>query len=123
MQKLTKREEEIMQILWTLNKAFISEIIDGFPANAKGEKPHYNTVATIVKILRKKAFVDYKKVGNMYQFYPLIEKDDYQQKAVGDVVKGYFDNSFRKMVAYFAKEEKISSEELEDIVDMIKKNK
>ncbi|MFK7936280.1 MAG: BlaI/MecI/CopY family transcriptional regulator [Saprospiraceae bacterium] len=117
MQKLTKREEEIMQILWKLDKAFISEIIEEFPE----PKPHYNTVATIIKILKnERGFVDYKKIGNMHQFYPLIEKEEYQQKAIGDVVKGYFDNSFRKMVAYFAKEEKISPAELEDIVKMIK---
>ena len=89
MQKLTRREEEIMQILWNLDEAFISEIIAGFPE----PKPHYNTVATIIKILKKKQFVNYKKIGNMHQFYPLIKKDDYQQKAVGDVLKNYFDNS------------------------------
>lgn len=117
MQKLAKREEQIMQILWQLDKAFVREIIEEFPE----PKPHYNTIATLIKILKDKGFVNSRKLGNTYQYSPAISKDDYQNKAVGDVLKSYFDNSYSKMVAYFAKEEKISESELENILKMIKK--
>lgn len=119
MQKLAKREEQIMQILWKLEKAFIKEIIEEFPT----PKPHYNTVSTIVRILEDKGFVAHQSFGNTHQYFPKISKEAYQKQDVGDVLKKYFDNSYQKMVAYFAKEEKISPDELEEILKMIKGNK
>lgn len=119
MQKLAKREEQIMQALWQIGPAFIKEIIDELPK----PKPHYNTVSTIVRILQDKGFVDHKIYGNTHQFYPLISKEEYQKRALGDVLQKYFDNSYPKMVAYFAKEEKISTAELEEIINMIKNKK
>jgi len=120
MQKLAKREEEIMQILWRLEKAFIKEIIEEMP----DPKPHYNTVSTIVRILSDKGFVGHQSFGNTHQYHPLVKKEHYQKDAVTDVLKKYFDNSYRKMVAHFAKEEKISENELNEIIKMIKnKNK
>jgi len=118
MQKLAKREEEIMQILWKLEKGFIKEIIEEMPE----PKPHYNTVSTIVRILCDKGFVGHNTFGNSHQYYPLIEKDNYQKDAISDVLRKYFDNSYSKMVAHFAKEEKISKGELEDILKIIKKD-
>lgn len=117
MQKLAKREEQIMQILWQLEKAFIKDVIEEFPE----PKPHYNTIATLIKVLEDKEFVSHKKYGNTYQYFPLITKEAYQQHAVGDILHKYFDNSYQKMVAFFAKEEKISETELEEIIKMIKK--
>ena len=117
MQKLAKREEEIMQILWKLEKGFIKEIIEEMPE----PKPHYNTVSTIVRILSDKGFIGHKTFGNTHQYYPLLEKENYQKDAITDVLKKYFDNSYSKMVAHFAKEEKISQDELEDIINLIKK--
>lgn len=117
MQKLAKREEEIMQILWKLENAFIKEIIEEMPE----PKPHYNTVSTIVRILSDKGFIGHKTFGNTHQYLPLVKKENYQKDAVSDVLKKYFDNSYSKMVAHFAQEEKISKDELKDIVDMIKK--
>ena len=118
MQKLAKREEEIMQVLWQLEKAFVKEIIAELPE----PKPHYNTVSTIVRILEDKGFIGHNSFGKTHQYYPLIPKAIYQKSAVGDVLEKYFDNSFQKMVAYFAKEEKIGSEELEEIIRLINKN-
>lgn len=117
MQKLAKREEEIMQILWKLEKAFIKDIIEQMPE----PKPHYNTVSTIVRILSDKGFIGHTSYGNTHQYHPLVEKDSYQKDAISDVLKKYFDNSYSKMVAHFAQEEKISKGELEDILGMIKK--
>ena len=78
MQKLAKREEQIMQILWEHGPAFVKEIIEHFPE----PKPHYNTVSTIIRILEKKQFVDHKSFGNSHQFYALISKDTYQKEAL-----------------------------------------
>jgi len=120
MQKLAKREEQIMQALWQLEKAFVKEVIEELP----DPKPHYNTVSTIIRILQDKGFVAHKTYGNTHQFYPVISKEEYQQGAVGDVVKdvieNYFDNSYSKMVTHFAKEDKISESELEEIMKMIR---
>jgi BlaI family transcriptional regulator, penicillinase repressor len=117
MQKLAKREEQIMQILWKLERAFVREIIEEFPE----PKPHYNTIATLIRILKDKGFVDSRKFGSMYQFFPLISKENYQTEDLGDVLNKYFGNSYKDMVTYFAKEEKISESELEDILKLIKK--
>ena len=119
MQKLAKREEQIMQILWRLKQAFVKEIIAEFP----DPKPHYNTVSTIVRILEEKGFIDHESFGNTHRYFPTIEKDAYQNNQVGDVLKNYFDNSYKKMVAHFAQSEKISEDELKEIIDMIKNNK
>ena len=119
MQKLTKREEEYMQVLWTLEKAFVKDIIAELP----DPKPHYNTVATIIKILEEKGFVAHESFGNSHRYFPLIAKEDYQKSEVKDMISNYFDNSYKNMVAYFAKEENISTEELESIIALIKKGK
>ena len=119
MQKLAKREEEIMQVLWQLEKAFVKELIAAMPA----PKPHYNTVSTIVRILEDKGFISHEKFGNTYRYFPLISKEAYQKDAIGDMISKYFDNSYKKMVAYFAKEEKVSPDELEEVIKMIKNKK
>ena len=115
MQKLAKREEEFMQVLWDLEQAFVKDIIEQLPE----PKPHYNTVSTLVRILQKKGFVGHKVVGGSHQYYPLISREDY----LGNVLHSYYGNSYKSLVAHFAKEEKISPEELEEIIDMIKKKK
>lgn len=119
MQKLAKREEQIMQAVWTLEKAFIKEIILELPE----PKPHYNSVATIVKILEEKGFLAHDTIGNIYQYYPAVSKEDYQRQHMSDIVSQYFDNSYPRMLAFFAKEQNISDEELNEIVDIIKANK
>ena len=119
MQKLTAREEDIMQEIWKLEKAFIRDVVDAMPK----PKPHYNTVSTIIKILEEKGFLAHEKFGKMYRYFPLISKDTYQQSAIGEVVQNYFDNSYLNIVTYFAKKEKISEEELKAILDLIKNQK
>ncbi len=118
MKKLSKREEQLMQVLWGLKQAFVKEIIEQLPE----PKPHYNTVSTIIRILEEKGFVGHESFGNSHRYFPKVSKEDYQSREVKDVLRNYFDNSFQKMVAYFAKEENISPEELEDIINMIKKD-
>jgi predicted transcriptional regulator len=119
MQKLAKREEQIMQVFWNLEKAFIKEVIPQLP----DPKPHYNSVATMVKILEDKGFLAHETIGNIYRYYPVIPRDEYQKHAMKDIVSQYFNNSYPSMLAYFAKEQKISESELNEIIEIIKSNK
>lgn len=112
MKKLAKREEQFMQVLWELEKAFVKDIIEQLPE----PKPHYNTVSTMIRILKKKGFVDYEAVGGSHQYYPLISREDY----LGEVLDTYYGDSYKSLVAHFAKSEKVSPEELEEIINMIK---
>jgi BlaI family transcriptional regulator, penicillinase repressor len=119
MQKLAKREEQIMQACWHLEKAFIKDIIAELPE----PKPHYNSVATMVRILEEKGFLDHEIFGNTFRYYPVISKDLYQNHAFDDMVRQYFNNSYPRMLAYFAKEQKISKEEINEILEIIKSQK
>lgn len=119
MQKLAEREEQIMQIVWQLGKAFIKDIIEELPE----PKPHYNTVATMVKILQKKGFLSAEKLGNTYQYTPLIDLADYRKQDVAIIKRKYFGNSFSKMITHFAREEKFSDAELDEIIRIIKSKK
>ncbi len=119
MQKLAKREEQIMQALWRLEKAFVKEIIAELP----DPKPHYNSVATMVKILEEKGFVDHEAFGNTFRYFPLVSKETYQRQTLGDIVKQYFNDSYTSMLAFFAKEEKISKADLEEILKIIQSKK
>src|SRR5215218_8382457 len=114
MIKLARREEQIMQVFWDLKKAFIKEIIPHLTP-----KPHYNSVATMVKILEEKGFLDHEVVGNMYSYFPVVSREDYQKHALKDVVSQYFGNSYTSMLAYFAKEQNLGEEELKEILDII----
>jgi len=119
MQKLTNKEEEIMIILWRLKKAFVKEIM----AEIEGDKPHYNTLSTIVRNLEEKKYVAYEVFGNTHRYYPLVSLEDYRKRFVNSKLVEYFDNSYKSMVSFFAKEEKISIDELKEIINLIEKKK
>ncbi|AMM51894.1 transcriptional regulator [Rufibacter sp. DG15C] len=119
MQKLGKREEQIMQVVWQLGKAFIKDIIDGLPE----PKPHYNTVATMVKILTEKGFLQAEKLGNTFQYSPKVLLADYRQQDMASIKKKYFGNSFANMLTHFAKEENLSDKELDELIQLIKSKK
>lgn len=119
MQKLTNKEEEIMQILWKLEKAFVKEVL----AEVSNEKPHYNTLSTIIRNLEEKGFVSYKAFGNTHQYYPIIKKEDYKKRFINTAIETYFDSSYKNMVSFFANEEKISADELREILAMIENKK
>ena len=112
MKELTKAEEQIMQELWTLEKAFVKEIVDKLPE----PKPAYNTISTIIRILEKKGFVDHYAYGKTHQYFPLVSKTDYTKSYFKNFLSGYFSNSFQEMVSFFAKEDKMSLSELEEII-------
>ncbi|MDB5221738.1 MAG: transcriptional regulator [Chitinophagaceae bacterium] len=119
MKTLTKAEEQIMQVIWKLDKAFLREIID----ELSNPKPHQNTVATIVKILIEKEFVGVTVFGRTHQYYPLVSKDVYSKGSIKNLVKGYFEGSFSNAVSFMVKENNLSIEELELLLKQLKKNK
>lgn len=114
---LTKAEEEIMQALWQLDKAFVKDIVDTLPE----PKPHYNTVSTIIKILEDKKFVAHESLGKSNRYYPLVAKDEYSKGSMQQFVGKYFEGSFASMLSFFAKEKDISVKDLEEILDEIRK--
>jgi len=117
MKELTKAEEQIMQLLWQLEEAFVNDIVDKMPE----PKPAYNTVSTIVRILEKKGFVDHKAYGKTHQYFALISKTDYTRLFMKNVMGSYFGNSFREMVSFFAKHDNMSVSEIEDLMEDVKK--
>ena len=117
MKVLTKAEEQVMQVLWKLEKGFLREIIDAIPA----PKPHQNTVATLLKILVDKEFVSITVLGRQHLYTPLVGKDEYSKRTMKQIVKGYFEGSFSNVVSFMVKENNISIEELETLLAQIKK--
>jgi len=117
MQKLTNKEEEIMQILWKLEKAFVKDVL----LEVQENKPHYNTISTIIRNLEEKGYVGHTPYGNTHQYYPIVTKEDYRTGFMSNAIENYFNNSYKSMISFFAKEEKISAEELREILDMIEK--
>lgn len=119
MQKLTNKEEEIMHILWKLKKAFVKEVM----AEITEDQPHYNTLSTIVRNLEEKGYVAHNAFGNTHQYYPIIAIEDYRKGFMNTAIDNYFNSSYKNMVSFFAKEEKISAEELREILAMIENPK
>lgn len=117
MQKLTNKEEEIMHILWKLEKAFVKDVL----MEIEDEKPHYNTLSTIIRNLEDKGYVGHNAYGNTHQYFPVISKEEYRKGFMSNAIENYFNNSYKSMISFFAKEEKISATELREILDMIEK--
>ena len=119
MQKLTNKEEEIMQILWKLKKAFVKEVM----AEITEEQPHYNTLSTIVRNLEEKGFVSHNAYGNTHQYFPIVKMEEYRKRFMNTAIDTYFNSSYKNMVSFFAQEEKISAEELREILAIIENKK
>ncbi|MFA5620189.1 MAG: BlaI/MecI/CopY family transcriptional regulator [Weeksellaceae bacterium] len=118
MTKLTKREEEILQILWNLKEAFVKEIIEQLPDDPK---PHYNTISTIVRLMEEKGMVGHKSLGGSHRYYPILKKEEYRKSFLPGIIKDYFDDSYKGMVTFFAKQEKLSADDLREILKIIEK--
>lgn len=114
MEKLTQKEEEVMQVLWKLEKAFVKEIVPELEG-----KNHYNTISTVVRKLEDKGYVGYEAFGKTHRYFPIVKKENYRTAFVNNALTSYFNNSYKNMVSFFAKEEKISAKELRDILEMI----
>ena len=116
MESLTNKEEEVMQTLWKLEKAFVKEIV-----SLLNNENHYNTVSTIVRNLEEKGYVGHQAFGKTHQYFPVVTKEAYTARFMNLASKRYFNNSYKSMVSFFAKEEKISADELREILDIIEK--
>ncbi len=119
IRELTKAELQIMQLLWSKEKAFVNDIIDDLP----DPKPAYNTVSTIVRILEKKGFVSHNSYGKSHEYYPAIERELYLNSYMGNVLQSFFSNSLPNLVSFFSKKEGISLEEADEIMKIIERGK
>jgi BlaI family transcriptional regulator, penicillinase repressor len=119
IKSLTKAEEQVMQVLWKLGKGFLKEIIDATP----NPKPHSNTIATILKILVDKGFVEYSTHGRNNLYKPLVSQTEYGKKSVNQLIKGYFEGSPARLVSQFINDQKLSDAELEQLLQQIQNAK
>ena len=117
VKQLTKAEEQIMQVFWKLDKAFLRDVIEALPE----PRPHTNTVATVIKILAEKEFIGIKVFGRMHQYYPLISKEAYSKTTLKTFVKGYFEGNFSNAVSFMVKENNLSISDLEILLKELKK--
>lgn len=112
MKELTKAEEQVMQILWEIEKGFVKDIIEKMDP----PKPAYNTVSTIVRILEQKGFIGHQAYGKTHEYYPLIAKDKYTKFYFNNFLSGYFNGSFERLVSFFAKENNLDLHEVEELL-------
>ena len=117
LKELTRAEDQVMQILWTIEKGVVKDIIEHMPA----PKPAYNTVSTIVRILETKGFVDHKAYGKTHEYFPVVTRERYTKFYLNNLLKGYFNGSFQNLVSFFAKENKMDIHEMEKILEELKK--
>jgi len=117
MEELTAKEEEVMQVIWNLEKALVRDIMSQLP----NSKQPYTTVASIVRILEKKGFVSHKPYGKTHEYFPLISKAEYRKRKFKGLLTHYFDNSIESVVSFLAKEEKLSPKEFKELTELIAK--
>lgn len=118
MKELTKAEEQVMQLLWNLEKAFVKDIIEKMPV----PKPAYNTVSTIIRILEKKGFVGHKAYGKTHEYFPLLSRKEYTRSFMKNFMRNYFSGSFQEMVSFFAREDNMSLSDLDELMEDIKRD-
>lgn len=119
MKTLTNAEEQVMQVLWSIEKGFLKEILEHFPK----PKPHSNTIATILKILVEKKFVQYDVIGRQHLYYPTISKENYSKGTLKSLVGDYFEGSYKKAVSFLVDEKQLSVSDLELLLNELKKKK
>lgn len=119
MERLTPQEETVMQHIWEIGKCAIKEVVDRMDE----PKQPYTTVASIFNNLRKKEYITMRRYGNVKVYTPKITEPAYKRHFLSTVVKSYFDDSYKELVSFFAKEQKISTEDLEEIINLIEKNR
>lgn len=118
MKQLTKAEEQVMQILWEINNGFVNDLLAKFPS----PKPAYNTVSTIIRILVKKGFVDYKAYGKTHEYFPIIEKNQYRSFYLKSMIGSYFGGSFERLVSFFAKDNDLDIHEMEELLKNVQQD-
>ncbi|MCK8521032.1 BlaI/MecI/CopY family transcriptional regulator [Aquimarina sp. D1M17] len=113
--QLSKAEEQLMKYLWKLEKAFMKDLLDAFP----DPKPATTTVATMLKRMQDKGFVDYTLYGKSREYYPLVKKTDYFSKHVNGLIKNFFNNSASQFASFFTSETNLSTSELEELKNIV----
>jgi BlaI family transcriptional regulator, penicillinase repressor len=121
MEKLTKKEEEIMHIIWQLERCTVSDVLE-IIENETGERPPHSSIATIVQIMDKKGFLGHKAYGKTYEYFPLISKEEYGKRSLSKLVTDYFEGSAHNLVSFLVKEEKMDTDELKKLLDALDKN-
>lgn len=116
LKELTKAEDQVMQILWDIERGVVKDILEKMP----DPKPAYNTVSTIVRILETKGFVDHKAYGKTHEYFPVVTRERYTKFYLNNLIKGYFNGSFQNLVSFFARENKLNAHDLEQLMKEIK---
>ncbi|CAN0318634.1 unnamed protein product [Chrysoparadoxa australica] len=119
MERLTKSEEPVMQLLWKLKKAFVKEIIAQLPE----PKPPYNTISSIIRILEEKGMVDHQTFGKTHQYYPIVSKAEYSKSLFKYLMSDYLEGSYAHLMSFIVQDDKLSAQEIKELQNMIKKNK
>lgn len=114
--ELTRAEEEVMQILWALGKGFVKDLVERY----REPRPAYNTVSTLIRILEQKGFVSHTAYGKTHEYFPLVSKDEYRRQFLNNMISDYFSGSFKQLVSFFAREEKIDRKEMEELLNLMK---
>lgn len=117
MKKLTKKEEEIMNFFWDKGAMFVRELLEFYD----DPKPHFNTLSTMVRNLEANGYIGHKAYGNSYQYFPLVTREEHAGSSFKGIVKNYFNNSYLSAVSALVKEEKITVDELKELIDKIEK--
>ncbi|WP_436515341.1 BlaI/MecI/CopY family transcriptional regulator [Ekhidna sp. To15] len=115
MKELTKAEEQLMHYLWTLEKAYLKDIVEQYPEPA----PAYTTISTVVNVLVKKGFIGFNTHGKSREYFALISKENYSQQSMNGLMSSFFDNSAKKFASFFTSQKDLSVEELQEIRKLI----
>lgn len=113
--QLTPKEEEVMQLLWAYGPILISRLVELYP----DPKPHFNTVSTVVRRLEAKGFVGHKDIGGSFQYFATVEKEYFRNRRFGSFIKNYFGGSYYGAVSALVAEDKISAEELKELLELV----
>lgn len=115
LEKLTRREEELMQCFWAHGPLFVRELVE----MAADPKPHFNTLSTMVRTLETKGYLSHNAFGGTYQYYPVVSEEEFSRRTLGNVISRYFENSYMGAVSALVEEEKISVDDLRELLDRI----
>jgi predicted transcriptional regulator len=119
MKHLTNREEEIMELFWENGSLFVKDVIDLLAE----PKPHYNTISTIVRGLEDKGFVGHEQFGNTYRYFAIISREEFSRNTIKNMVSKYFNKSYASVVSMFVEEDKISTEEIRELIRQVESRK
>lgn len=115
MEKLTKKEEVIMNLFWDNGAMFVKDILDIVPE----PKPHFNTISTMVRALEAKGYVSHKAYGNTYQYFATVQRSDFGRKTLKNIIKEYFGNSYKNAVSALVDDGELSSDEIKELLQQV----